>query len=270
MFTGIDSLRSWNVARLGVRNLLQTKRDYTSYSEDEDNQFRTATESSVQSYSWAGLNTYVDFFFDDPAFNNELDRDFSNLYNELFWRPVPWLSFWADAQFPIGGGGAEFTESNYGVTWLPNKNLSFTVGHQFITVVAVEAGPAVGTDLETHPGPPAGCPAGADGLGRAGPGEPAEALQLIGHHLALDRAQRARIRERHVAAARTVDAGDRAQRCDPVGRGLQDLDGLVVLHEAEAELEDRERHADVQQRGDEPDGGGCSERRQVVLVHLVA
>ena len=90
-------------------------------------------------------------------------------------------------------------------------------------MVAVEAGPAVGTDLETHPGPPAGCPAGADGLGRAGPGEPAEALQLIGHHLALDGAQRGGVGERHVAAARSVDAGDRAQRLDPLGCGLQDL-----------------------------------------------
>lgn len=129
MFTGIDSLNSWNVTRVGVRNLLQTRRDYTSFSEDEDNQFRTASESSVQSYSWAGLNTYVDVFLDDPEFN----RDLSNLYNELFWRPVPWLTFHADTQFPIGGDEANFTETNYGVTYLPTKNLTFTLGHQFIT-----------------------------------------------------------------------------------------------------------------------------------------
>ena len=127
-YTGIDSLRSWNVARVGVRNLLQTRRDYTSQSEDDDRQFQNATDSSVQTYNWAGLNTYIDVFADDPEFN----RDVGNLFNELFWRPVPWLTFFADTQLPISNSDANFTEANYGVTWMPNSKLSITLGHQYL------------------------------------------------------------------------------------------------------------------------------------------
>lgn len=125
LYTAIDDLRSWNIARVGMRNVLQTRRDYQAV---ENGSFREATEQAVQTYSWAGLNTYVDVFFDDPEFN----RDISNLYNELFWRPVPWLNFWADTQLPIGGGEDNFTEVNHGFTWLPVKTLSLTLGHQFI------------------------------------------------------------------------------------------------------------------------------------------
>ncbi len=125
LYTAIDDLRSWNIARVGMRNVLQTRRDYQAV---ENGAFREATEQAVQTYTWAGLNTYVDVFFDDPEFN----RDLSNLYNELFWRPVPWLNFWADTQIPISGGADNFTEINHGFTWLPVKTLSLTLGHQFI------------------------------------------------------------------------------------------------------------------------------------------
>ena len=125
LFTAVDDIRSWNIARVGVRNLLQTRRDYQSA---ENGTFREATEERVQTYTWAGVNTYVDVFFDDPEF----DRDVSNLYNEFFWRPVPWLNFYADTQLPITGSDANFTEINHGVTWLPNKYVSLTLGQQFI------------------------------------------------------------------------------------------------------------------------------------------
>ncbi len=74
LFTAVDSLNSWNIARVGVRNSLQTKRDGVAYN-------------------WMGLNTYADIFFEDPEF----DRDVSNLYNDFFWRPVPWLQFITDS-----------------------------------------------------------------------------------------------------------------------------------------------------------------------------
>ncbi|MBL9113645.1 MAG: LPS assembly protein LptD [Verrucomicrobiaceae bacterium] len=127
MWTAIDDLRSWNIARVGVRNLLQTRRDYTSTYQDW--QFRTADDSNVQTYSWAGLNTYVDVFMDDPEF----DRSMGNLYNELFWSPVPWIRFWADTQLPIAGDDANFTEANYGITYRPIRALSLSLGHQFLS-----------------------------------------------------------------------------------------------------------------------------------------
>jgi hypothetical protein len=124
-FTSVDDLRNWNVARIGVRNLLQTKRDYTSY----DNwRYRTANDNATQTYSWAGLNTYFDAFMQDPEF----DRSTSNLHNEVFFNPAPWLSFRADTQFPIGGGDASFTEANYGVTFMPTSSVQISLGHQLI------------------------------------------------------------------------------------------------------------------------------------------
>jgi len=129
LYSGIDSFNNWSIARVGVRNLLQTRRDYTSYSDSDEKQFRKANDSATQTYNWAGLNTYVDVFMDDPEF----DRSTGNLFNELFFRPTPWLSFFADTQVPMGGDKANFTEANYGVTFLPMATLSVTLGQQFIT-----------------------------------------------------------------------------------------------------------------------------------------
>jgi LPS-assembly protein len=126
LWTAVDDLRNWNIARVGVRNLLQTKRDYSSY---QDWRFRSADDSTSQTYSWAGLNTYVDVFMEDPEF----DRSMGNLYNELFWNPVPWLRFWADTQIPIAGDDANFTEANYGITYQPTRTFTVSLGHQLIS-----------------------------------------------------------------------------------------------------------------------------------------
>ena len=125
LYSAIDDLRSWNITRIGMRNLLQTRRDYTSQS---NGTFLSATNEDNQTYTWAGLNTYVDVFAGDPEFN----RSLSNLYNELFWRPVPWINFWMDAQIPLDEGPGSFTELNQGVTLMPSQNLSLTLGHQYI------------------------------------------------------------------------------------------------------------------------------------------
>jgi lipopolysaccharide export system protein LptA len=127
-FTAVDSLRSWNVARIGFRNYLQTKRDYvgangygTFYgSEDQD---------SPLSYTWAGMNTYVDVFAKDPEFG----RDISNLYNEIFWTPVPWISLRSDWQIPITSSIGNFTELNNFISWMPNRNMALDLGHQYIS-----------------------------------------------------------------------------------------------------------------------------------------
>jgi lipopolysaccharide assembly outer membrane protein LptD (OstA) len=110
LFTSTDGINSWNIARIGVRNVLQTKRD-------------------DQTYNWMGLNTFVDVFFQDPEF----DRKISNLYNNFYWSPVPWLAFTMDSQLPLGGSDFNFTEVNTGITWLPNKNLSWSLSHQYLS-----------------------------------------------------------------------------------------------------------------------------------------
>lgn len=125
MFTAVDDLRSWNIARVGMRNLLQTRRDYTNEARGV---FTSATTEPTQTFAWAGLNTYVDFFARDPEF----DRDISNLYNELFFRPVPWVNFWMDMQLPILGDTGSFTELNQGITFMPAKSVQLTLGHQYV------------------------------------------------------------------------------------------------------------------------------------------
>ena len=109
-FTAVDDLNSWSIARVGFQNTLLTRRDN-------------------RNYAFAGLNTYVDVFFDDPEF----DRSHSNLFNELFWRPLPWLRFTWDSQVPIGGGeNADFTESIARVNFQPTDWWTFGVGHQLL------------------------------------------------------------------------------------------------------------------------------------------
>lgn len=130
-YSGIDSLRTWNVARVGVRNLLQTKRDYVSATQNDDGtdtDYNSTGNSTTQAYNWLGLNTYFDVYGTDPQ---GLNRDVSNLYNEFFWRPIPWLTFFADTQLPMGGTGS-YTEANYGVTFMPTKDLSISLGNQYI------------------------------------------------------------------------------------------------------------------------------------------
>ncbi|TDU72943.1 organic solvent tolerance protein [Prosthecobacter fusiformis] len=126
LYTAVDDLQSWNIARIGMRNLLQTKRDYTS---TKNGTFYSATSEGPQTYTWAGLNTYVDVFLKDPEF----DRNFSNLYNELFFRPVPWVNFWMDWQMPLESGEGSFTELNQGVTFMPGRNMQLTLGHQYVS-----------------------------------------------------------------------------------------------------------------------------------------
>lgn len=126
LFTAVDDLRSWNIARVGMQNLLQTRRDYSTTNRGY---FYSAATGETQTYTWAGLNTYVDVFMNDPEF----DRSLSNLYNEFFWRPVPWVSLWFDAQIPLESGVGSFTELNQGVTFMPAKNVQLTLGHQYVS-----------------------------------------------------------------------------------------------------------------------------------------
>ncbi|HUF60834.1 MAG TPA: hypothetical protein VMN36_02060 [Verrucomicrobiales bacterium] len=109
-FTAIDDLASWNILRLGIRNSLQTRRD-------------------GQTYQWLTLNTFFDTFLEDPEF----DRDFSNLYNEIEWKPLPWVRLAMDSQVPIFGQDEDFVEFNSRLRFMPTHNLEFSVGHRFLS-----------------------------------------------------------------------------------------------------------------------------------------
>lgn len=107
-FTSIDSIDNWSIARIGVRNRLQTRRD----------------DSTI---NWMELETYFDANIDNPYDANS----FSNLYNNLRFNPVPWFSFGVNSQIPLVAGG--FTEVNTDFRFQPTASFQFGVSHRFLS-----------------------------------------------------------------------------------------------------------------------------------------
>ena len=107
-FSGIDDLQDWSVLRSGVRNRLLTRRD-------------------GETHDWLTLDTYFDTFFDDPEF----DREFSNLYNDIHWNPLPWLELEMETQFPLFND-SNFTEVASAVRLMPTENLELRVGYRHL------------------------------------------------------------------------------------------------------------------------------------------
>jgi LPS-assembly protein len=106
-FTPIDSIDNWTVWRAGVRNRLQTRRDD-----------RTIT--------WFELETYLDVNFDNPY-----DRtDYSNLFNNIRFTPLPWMSFTVNSQVPAFDTG--FTEVDTIASVQPLANLQVSVAHRYL------------------------------------------------------------------------------------------------------------------------------------------
>jgi LPS-assembly protein len=106
-FTTIDSIDSWTVWRLGVRNRLETRRDDSTMT-------------------WFELDTYFDVNFDNPYDRN----DYSNLVNKIRFTPLPWVSFSVDSQVPAFAKG--FTEVNTLANVQPLSNLQLTFGHRYL------------------------------------------------------------------------------------------------------------------------------------------
>ena len=108
-YPAIDTINNWNLVRLGTYNRWQTRRDGGTFN-------------------WLEMNTYIDTFIDDPEF----DRDFSNLYHDIAWLPLPWLRLDMQTQFDVFGEETGFNEVNTRVTWMPNRDFDFSIGHRFL------------------------------------------------------------------------------------------------------------------------------------------
>ena len=106
-FTAVDDLSDWSIVRVGMRNRLLTKRD-------------------GDTHEWLTMNTYMDIFMNDP----ELGRDFSNLYNDITWQPLPWMRLNLETQFPIVSGGSGFREIASRLTFLPTDSLEVSLGYR--------------------------------------------------------------------------------------------------------------------------------------------
>jgi LPS-assembly protein len=108
-FTAVDEMQSWNVLRLGARNRLLTRRD-------------------GQSHEWLFMDTYLDTFIEDP----EADRDFSNLYNDVRWQPLPWLGMNLETQFPIASSGSGFNEIATSIRYMPTDRFEVGIGYRWL------------------------------------------------------------------------------------------------------------------------------------------
>jgi LPS-assembly protein len=106
-FTTIDSIDNWTVWRAGVRNKLETRRDD-----------RTIT--------WFELDTYFDVNFDNPY-----DRtNYSNLFNNIRFTPLPWMILSVNSQVPAFDQG--FTEVDTIATVQPLANVQLNVAHRYL------------------------------------------------------------------------------------------------------------------------------------------
>jgi hypothetical protein len=106
-FTAVDSIDTWAIARFGIRNRLQTRRDQ-------------------RTYQYLTLDTFFDANFDNPY----TDTSASNLFNVLRFRPVPWFSLDLTSQIPLDQEG--FTEMGTSFFFMPTRNFSFRIGNRYI------------------------------------------------------------------------------------------------------------------------------------------
>lgn len=108
-FTATDDMQNWNILRLGVRNHLLTRRD-------------------DQAHEWMFLDSYIDAYLNDP----ELDRTFSNFYNDLRFEPVPWLALGLETQFPLVDGGSGFSEASTYLRYQPTPDVELALGYRWL------------------------------------------------------------------------------------------------------------------------------------------
>lgn len=109
-FTAIDEFESWNILRFGTRNHLITHRD-------------------GQSYEWLFMDTYIDKYMDDPEGN----REWSNLYNDLRWQPLPWFGLDLETQFPLFDSGSGFSEISTRLRFMPYENMEVSLAYRHLS-----------------------------------------------------------------------------------------------------------------------------------------
>jgi len=109
-YTAIDEFESWNIIRFGTRNHLITHRD-------------------GQSHEWLFMDTYIDKYIDDP----EGDREWSNLYNDIRWQPLPWFGADLETQFPLFDSGSGFSEINTRLRFMPYEDMEVSLGYRHLS-----------------------------------------------------------------------------------------------------------------------------------------
>jgi LPS-assembly protein len=107
-FTSTDSIDESTRVRVGVRNRLQTKRD-------------------ALTFNWMEVDTFFQVNVNSPV-----DRSpFSNLFNQITFRPLPWVNLTLDSQLPVLDHGG-FTEINTSLNFQVTSNVELQIGHRYL------------------------------------------------------------------------------------------------------------------------------------------
>ncbi|MEI8311028.1 MAG: LPS assembly protein LptD [Verrucomicrobiota bacterium] len=106
-FTAVDSIDTWSIARIGVRQRLQTRRNDVTFQ-------------------WLSLDTFMDINLNNPYSTG----DVSNVFNNITFQPVPWASLAIASQLPVTSQG--FTEVDTWLNFMPTRDWSLNIGHRYI------------------------------------------------------------------------------------------------------------------------------------------
>jgi LPS-assembly protein len=114
-YNDIDSIDSQNVIRLGLRNTLQTKRN-------------------GQLDNLLDWNVLVDW----RIVPNSTQQRFSDIYNDLTFRPRTWITFTSQTRYDVNDG--YFNLSSHQLTLTPNDKWSWGLGHYYSRPGFVDGG----------------------------------------------------------------------------------------------------------------------------------
>ena len=103
-YNSIDAIDDATDVRIGVRNRFQTKRD-------------------ALTFNWLEVDTFFQVNAYDPSYQTKV----SNVFNQVSFRPLPWVNMTFDSQLPIFNGKRGFTEVDSAVQFMPTSNLDVTV-----------------------------------------------------------------------------------------------------------------------------------------------
>ena len=108
-YNSIDAINEATDVRIGVRNRLQTKRD-------------------ALTFNWLEVDTFFQVNAYDPTYPSKV----SNVFNQVSFRPVPWINATFDSQLPIFNGRRGFTEIDSAVAFMPTSKLDVVVSHRYL------------------------------------------------------------------------------------------------------------------------------------------
>ncbi len=109
-FVAVDSIDTWSILRLGVRNRLTTRRGDLNFL-------------------WFEVDSFFDVNMDNP-YVDDGSGSLSNMINRINFQPVPWASLGMEAQMPLIDDG--FTDVNTFVSFMPMRDLLLQVSNRYL------------------------------------------------------------------------------------------------------------------------------------------